>query len=539
MLRLVLLAVLLSPVAAYGHVAESIEVSVANIEAVVTDASGKRITGLGRDDFEILEDGQPQAITNFYEVRQGQSISAGGPGESSAAPSRRFIFFVDSDSIHPYHRKLLVSSLHKFVAGHVGPADLVSVVSWNRALKVIAAPTSDRNALRAAIDKLAVEGSASSATTDLARIQKQCVRILDNARVGGIPPIVAYEDCISVIRGEMLATALISRQLLNAIELSMSTLSGTEGKKMLVLAGARLPRSPGIEIYQWANMLFQPYLTGFDAPTRQPDQDDEQLNYLQKAAHVANRNGVTLYTIAAIDSTDTANAAYAAGLDDRGADFFNQSNTFDAFATLSTMTGGFSIHRPRDYDAALASIAEESGAYYSLGYRPREITGNDRKIVVRAKNRAHTVRARETYALKSADDVMTDRVISNIFVPVAPSGWKIAVATEKPAPSGKNFSVPFEVTIPAEITLLPTGSELAGGYTVYVAVGTAQGALSSVFRQPDSIRIPAAEEAAFRRTPLAFGATLTVRPGNNILSIAVVDHTSGTTAFTRTAIVAP
>ena len=538
MLRLVLPLLIAFAFAAQGQISESIEVRVANIDVVVTDASGKRVTGLGRDDFEILEDERAQTITNFYEVRDGEATSSGGSSESVPAPPRRFIIFVDSDSIHPYNRKLLMSSLHKFVAGHVRQHDLVSVVSWNRTLNVLAAPTGDKKVLRAAIDKLAGEGSSSSIFTDVARLQKQCVSVLAQARNGAIPPLVAYEDCINIIRGEMMTIALVSRQLLNALEGSMSMLAGSEGKKVLVLAGARLPRSPGVEIYQWANMLFQPYLGGFDWPSRRPDQDDEQLDYLQKAAFAANRSGVTLYTIAAVTSTDTTHAGYRTPVDDHGADFFSQTNTFDAFGTLSRMTGGLSINRPSDYDAAFASIAEESGAYYSLGYRPREMTGNDRKIVVRTKNRDLTVRARETYALKTADDVMTDRVIGNIFVPVAPSSWKIAVATEKPARSGKNFSVPFEVTIPAEITLLPGDSALSGGYTVYVAVGTAQGALSSVFRQPDTIRITPSEEAAFRRAPLTFGATLTVRPGENILSIGVVDHMSGATAFARTTIVA-
>lgn len=53
----------------------------------------------------------------------------------------------------------------------------------------------------------------------------------------------------------------------------------------------------------------------------------------------------------------------------------------------------------------------------------------------------------------------------------------------------------------------------------------------------ESTEIPAAEEAGFRKEPLTFGATLTMRPGENILSIGVVDHYGGGMALARAVII--
>src|SRR5262249_1682411 len=47
----------------------SVEVRVVNVDVVVTDKAGHRVTGLTKNDFEILEDGKPQTITNFDEER--------------------------------------------------------------------------------------------------------------------------------------------------------------------------------------------------------------------------------------------------------------------------------------------------------------------------------------------------------------------------------------------------------------------------------------------------------------------------------------
>jgi hypothetical protein len=42
-----------------------VEVSYVEIDAVVTNAEGKFVRGLTKDDFEILEDGKPQSVTAF------------------------------------------------------------------------------------------------------------------------------------------------------------------------------------------------------------------------------------------------------------------------------------------------------------------------------------------------------------------------------------------------------------------------------------------------------------------------------------------
>ena len=47
-----------------------------------------------------------------------------------------------------------------------------------------------------------------------------------------------------------------------------------------------------------------------------------------------------------------------------------------------------------------------------------------------------------------------------------------------------------------------------------------------------------ADEAEFRKEPIVWTATLTVAPGENLLSIGVLDQVSNTTGFARTNIVA-
>jgi len=88
---------------------ESIEVRVVNVDVIVTDRAGNPVHGLKRSDFELFENGKPQTITNFYEVRPDEELAAHAvaaqksnepepipPPESRA---RHIVVFIDDYSI--------------------------------------------------------------------------------------------------------------------------------------------------------------------------------------------------------------------------------------------------------------------------------------------------------------------------------------------------------------------------------------------------------------------------------------------------------
>src|SRR5580658_10077793 len=56
------------PVAAAPNTVIRIDVNLVQVDAVITDSRGRRVTDLQPAAFEILQDGKPQAITNFSYV---------------------------------------------------------------------------------------------------------------------------------------------------------------------------------------------------------------------------------------------------------------------------------------------------------------------------------------------------------------------------------------------------------------------------------------------------------------------------------------
>src|SRR5688572_2765395 len=58
-----------------------VSVTLVQVDAIATDRTGRQVTDLTKDDFEVLEDGKVREITNFSYIRMNvPSPNAGEPG---------------------------------------------------------------------------------------------------------------------------------------------------------------------------------------------------------------------------------------------------------------------------------------------------------------------------------------------------------------------------------------------------------------------------------------------------------------------------
>src|SRR5229473_8630027 len=64
---------------------EKLDVRVINVDVIVTDRKGNRVTGLTKDDFEIYQNGIPKAISNFYEILVEKKPAPAATGATPAA----------------------------------------------------------------------------------------------------------------------------------------------------------------------------------------------------------------------------------------------------------------------------------------------------------------------------------------------------------------------------------------------------------------------------------------------------------------------
>src|SRR3954468_14043082 len=112
---------------------ESIDVRVVNVEAVVTDRQGKRVTGLKPSDFRLRVDGKEVPIEYFSEVEDGQALAApaGAPADKPEAQATvqgvtegkvgtYYLVFIDDYFSIALHRDTVLKGL-KADLGRLGP----------------------------------------------------------------------------------------------------------------------------------------------------------------------------------------------------------------------------------------------------------------------------------------------------------------------------------------------------------------------------------------------------------------------------------
>ncbi|HEX8688493.1 MAG TPA: VWA domain-containing protein, partial [Pyrinomonadaceae bacterium] len=144
------------------------------VDAVVLDAEGRQVTDLSAEDFELSEDGRPQAITNFSYVDNSpgaaakaaglkNAAGAGGARGAAAVPparvrpgaARRVVAFVVDDLGLSFQATAYVRGfLKEFVAKQMRPGDLVAVVRTSAGVGALQQFTSDPRLVERAAERV-------------------------------------------------------------------------------------------------------------------------------------------------------------------------------------------------------------------------------------------------------------------------------------------------------------------------------------------------------------------------------------------------
>lgn len=376
-----------------------ITVNLVQVDAVVTDSKGHEVTNLQPADFEILEDGRPQAITNFSYVSvaspAGLKTHAKTPPVATSPPGvppvrlrpeqvRRTIAIV-VDDLHirfgniPYVRQ----ALKKFVDEDVQPGDLVAILCTSRDLGILQQFTNDKRLLDAAIQRVRFylgsliyvpdEATGSGAFTHRQTDELEAVR----------KDLEAAERRESEFRQEATMAGTI-----DALDYVVTGLRDLPGRKAVILVTDMIPlcrRNPQL-VYQ----------------------------RLRELAELANRSSAVVYTIdarglptLALDATEDLSGLestpqqLAANLAIRPLIYFA---TQGPTAYLAKETGGLFIHDKNDLAGGMREVMDDLSGYYLIGYKPPADTfrpgRSDRgyhHIQVKVKVRGLHVRSRRGF----------------------------------------------------------------------------------------------------------------------------------------------
>jgi len=145
---------------------DQVQVTVVNIDVFVRDRNDRPVTGLKKEDFRLLQDGQVRELSHFAAYDEevltamlspgapsGGNESAGGdvaeqtpPGIADIQPVH-VVIYVDNENIRPLDRNRVLAQVRHFVAEIMKPNVQVMVISVQRSAEIVT-PRSRRASAR-------------------------------------------------------------------------------------------------------------------------------------------------------------------------------------------------------------------------------------------------------------------------------------------------------------------------------------------------------------------------------------------------------
>jgi VWFA-related protein len=425
-----------------------VRVDFVEVDAVVTDREGRLVRDLTKEDFQVLEDGKSQTITNFTHVdipvdKDNRPLFAASPIEpdvkTNEKPFDGRVYVMVVDDLHTrFGRTVRVKTAAKqFIERRLGANDLMAVVHTSGSTDSNQEFTSNKRLLLAAVDKThgrKLDSATANKTNEY-----------NNTR-GIRQPGDPLNDPDDMERG------FNARTTLDTLRSVAEWFGSVRGRRKAILFV-----SEGID-YDIYDIIAQTGSNHQSAST--------VMDATREAIGAATRSNVAIYGIDPRGLTDLGDESIEIGSfpDDTslGVGQGSLQNELrlsqDSLRTLSEETGGFAVVNKNDFSTAFQRIVEDNSSYYVLAYYPPDPRpGRIHKIDVRLTRPGLTVRARKAYLTPKKVD--PPKTTSN-----SPATPELKEALDSPLPvSGLTmhvFAAPFKGAPPNASVLF--GVELRG-----------------------------------------------------------------------------
>ncbi len=466
--------------AALPPLVENIEVSVTNVDVVVTDSAGRPVAGLSRAEFEIFEDGRPRTLTNFYAIQDATVSRAtnGDDSEGSVDPDqfrRKVVLLIDDNFIPKPNRDAALRRLDEFVDSHARANCEWTLIAIGRSVTTVQPFTTSRSAMHAAL--------ARARHLPVFDEQRQLDReiLSDPVRRTGLGDPTSGNDYATTVRfrareqtmRNLNATLATAR----AVVQTCRAFNAAEGKKVIVLV------TGGMEM----NTTFQAFDTQDDRVlTDMKLQIEQALDTIVREANSAN---VNIYVVNAHNRAvqapqhDVANKSSGINpgsvgslQDAMGSGPIDTTDIDSSSRNLAAGTGG--LYFPANNVArALQRIDDETSSYYSLGFSPPH--GDDgvyHHISVRVKRGGVSGRYRRGFRNIPMNERLEQSLMSPMSFPKDRGELPVKLVVGIPDARQHELIVPVTAELPMKLlTIVPHDEGYAGRVHIYLTVYDADG----------------------------------------------------------------
>jgi len=359
------------------------------VDVIVTDKGDHPRTDLGPEDFEVLEDGQPQPITHFA---RGFTAASVGHRPSTASPGitafpdegirrgRHVVLAVDDYHLESSDLATVRKALLRCIDEQMQSGDEVAVVAASGSLGPLQQFTTDREVLRRAVGRLQVQNRSflPRSPTDVPHLTDYQAELIE----------AGDEDALELAAREVMAAQWHRADPGSGMEKPNQEIAGRRVRALAREIVSNTSRATRLTLSSLEHLLasLAPlrgrkvvalFSSGFFlGPDRQSSRGD-----LEVIANAAMRAGVVIYAVDArgLIATTAIGDATAGGTYDLAAspgtrERIGLSATEASRAGMSALaadTGGLALFDRNDLGGALKQVMEDSASYYRLGYQPQ------------------------------------------------------------------------------------------------------------------------------------------------------------------------
>ena len=505
---------------------EQIDVRVVNIEVVVTDKDGNRVSGLAPSDFRLRVDGKDVPVEYFSEVRGGQAIAPGAaatgevlPGLPNLAPGTAvgtsyLVFIDDFFSIQPRRNEVLRALKNELT--RLRPEDRMAVVAYDgRSLDMLSTWSNSERVLSRAFDQAL--GRPSFGVQRLAEMRNFETTQRMNTSIGVVPgPRSAFSKQLTL--EEIGYAGHLADQVQRTVNAAVSTLRGfasPPGRKVMLLLSGGWPYSPADFAINDPNRVL--------VSSREVPRGDDVMRPL---ADTANLLGYTVYPIdvpgVEVQGPDASLAAPTAG----GINLREQE-VHQSLEYVAKSTGGRALINSLR-EQALPTAESDTRSYYWLGFTPGWQKNDQRhQVDVELRDRPGLrIRSRNGFIDLSRKTEVSMMVESAMLFGNAPGAVSMPMEVGAPVRDGrKEMVVPITLAIPVSgITVVPLDGKHVSELELRVAAVDSNGDRSDIPVVPLRMSL---EQAPPSEAYLRYDTKIRLRRIEQHLIVAIFDPLSG------------
>jgi VWFA-related protein len=406
------------------------------MDVLVSEKNGRRVTGLTADDFQVLDENAAETVDYFAAIEGSQVVRTNGGASASggAAPSpasplatpyqgRHVALVFDDMSLHPENFIRSKDALGEYIDTKLGATDMAAVLSTGGQLGSLQQFTNDKQRLKRALDRIATLDVAARRSRSfkfrLSLIEAVRIEMNDDAVLTAVMRRSANDSLANQLgsgdsvfgdqRNQDAQRKAEEEALKNQIrgEARGIVAQGGADTRIVLQTLSNLFRAmadlPGRKIV----VLLTETLTNFGTTS------NDVTAEMNQAIDLARRGGVSVYALdaAGLRTNNTKATERITANDMRARDttpelMGTDVENLSVARSFASGTGGQLFANTNDILAGVERAVEDSGSYYVLGFMPAKLDNQFHRLTVTVKNRPDlVVRTRRGYLAVNPETV--------------------------------------------------------------------------------------------------------------------------------------